>query len=176
MAVTVIEAASLGDAWLAVSRAVLEGGAPASWGGLETRELATLTIEVAHPATADPAIAELGHPAWLAWMHDNFFVKQAVAELGDARSYARRLFDYGAGGAPTEPGPTRGSACRRLIAGWGAIVRPAGKAPGADRTLVPVSTTVLSVPGTVRTARARRRHLCRGGAAFTGHADGKSPA
>jgi thymidylate synthase len=98
MAVTVIETATLGEAWLAVSRAVLEQGVPASWGGLETRELATLTLEVAEPAMDDPVIAELGDPAWLQWMHENFFVRKDVAELGDARSYACRLFDYGAGG------------------------------------------------------------------------------
>jgi len=98
MSVRAIAAPTLGEAWLGVSRAVLEDGAPASWGGLETRELATLTIEVARPATDDPLIAELGDPAWLAWMHENFFVRKQVGELGDARSYACRLFDYGAAG------------------------------------------------------------------------------
>jgi len=98
MRVTVIEAETLGEAWLAVSRAALETGLPASWGGLETRELPTLTIEVARPATADPVIAELGDPAWLAWMHENFFVRKDVVELGNARSYACRLFDYAGAG------------------------------------------------------------------------------
>jgi len=98
MAVTVIEAPTLGEAWLAVSRAVLEQGVAATWGGLETREIAALTIEIAQPDTDDPVIAELGDPAWLRWMHENFFVRKDVAELGDARSYACRLFDYGGEG------------------------------------------------------------------------------
>ena len=98
MGVTVIEAATLGEGWLGVSRAVLERGVPASWGGLETREVATLTLEVERPETDDPIIAKLGDPAWLAWMHENFFVRKGVPELGGARSYAARLFDYGASG------------------------------------------------------------------------------
>ena len=31
-------------------------------------------------------------------MHENFFTPENVAELGNARSYASRLFDYGAAG------------------------------------------------------------------------------
>ena len=93
-----IEAETLGQGWLAVSRAVLERGVAASWGGLETREVAGLTLAVERPDTDDPIIARLGDPAWLAWMHDNFFVRKGVAELGGARSYASRLFDYGATG------------------------------------------------------------------------------
>ena len=42
-------------------------------------------------------IARHGDPA-CAWMHDNFFVRKGVAELGGARSYASRLFDYGGTG------------------------------------------------------------------------------
>ena len=98
MAVTQIEAATIGEGWLAVSREVLERGVAASWGGLETREVPGLTLEVERPATDDPVITELGDPAWLAWMHDNFFVRKGVPELGGARSYAARLFDYGAAG------------------------------------------------------------------------------
>jgi thymidylate synthase len=98
MAVTTIESPTLGQGWLAVSRAIGERGASASWGGLETREVAGLTLEVERPATDDPVIAELGDPAWLAWMHDNFFVRKGVPELGGARSYAARLFDYAASG------------------------------------------------------------------------------
>jgi thymidylate synthase len=49
---------------------------------------------VEDPDPADPVIAELGDPAWLAWMHENFFVAKTVEELGGADSYATRLFDY----------------------------------------------------------------------------------
>ena len=58
-------------------------------------ELALLTLRVARALVADdPLIAELGDPEWLAWMHENFFVEKDVPELGDAKSYAVRLFDY----------------------------------------------------------------------------------
>ena len=89
-----VEARTLGEAWLEVARRILDAGADASWGGAPTREVALLTIAVANPDPADPLIAELGDPDWLRWMHDNFFVPQPVAALGGADSYATRLFDY----------------------------------------------------------------------------------
>ena len=36
----------------------------------------------------------MGDAEWLAWVHDNFFVQKDVPELGDAKSYAVRLFNY----------------------------------------------------------------------------------
>ena len=60
VAVTTIEAGTLGQGWLAVSRAVLERGAAASWGGLEMREVAGLTLAVERPDTDDPVIARAG--------------------------------------------------------------------------------------------------------------------
>ncbi len=62
--------------------------------GQTTRELALVTLVVEEPSSSDPVVAELGDPDWLAWMHDNFFVPKEVPELGDADSYAVRLFDY----------------------------------------------------------------------------------
>ena len=93
-----IEAPSLGEAWLQVSRAILDSGAAATWGGAPTRELALLTVIAEHPDSQDPLIAELGDPEWLDWMHRNFFVAGEVPELGRAKSYAVRLFDYGGAG------------------------------------------------------------------------------
>ena len=92
--VRLITADLLGEGWLAVSRAVLEDGATAVYDGQATRELALVTLSVEEPASDDPIVAELGDPEWLAWMHDNFFVHGEVPELGDADSYAVRLFDY----------------------------------------------------------------------------------
>lgn len=89
-----IESQTIGEAWLDVSRAVLEHGGPAAYDGEATRELALLTLVVAHPASDDPIVAELGDPEWLAWMHDNFVAHGTVAELGDADSYAVRLRDW----------------------------------------------------------------------------------
>ncbi len=93
-----IESTSLGEAWLLVSTQILQRGKPAVWGGSPTRELALLTLVVDAPDSRDPVIAELGDPDWLDWMHRNFFVPGEVPELGRARSYASRLFDYGGAG------------------------------------------------------------------------------
>ena len=93
-----IEAGSLGEGWLAVSRAILERGEAATWGGAPTRELALLSLLVEGPDSRDSLIAELGDPDWLDWMHRNFFLTDEVPELGHAKSYAKRLFDYGGAG------------------------------------------------------------------------------
>ncbi len=93
-----IEAPSLGEAWIEVSRAILDSGAAATWGGAETRELALVTVAIDRPESHDPLIARLGDPDWLDWMHRNFFVAGEVPELGRAKSYAVRLFDYGGTG------------------------------------------------------------------------------
>ena len=89
-----VEARTLGEAWLEVARRILVDGDDATWGGAPTRELALVTVTVEEPDPADPVIAELGDPEWLGWMHANFFEPRPVAELGGADSYATRLFDY----------------------------------------------------------------------------------
>jgi len=94
MAVTLIEAGTLGAGWLETSRAILERGVDAAYDGQPTKELALLTLVVAEPASDDAIVAELGDPDWLAWMHDNFVLHGEVAELGDADSYAVRLHDW----------------------------------------------------------------------------------
>jgi thymidylate synthase len=98
MEIVVVEAPSLGIGWLDVSRAILGRGELASYDGQATRELALLTRTVAKPDSRDELIAELGDPEWLEWMHRNFFSTDVVAELGDADSYATRLFDYAGSG------------------------------------------------------------------------------
>ena len=89
-----VEAASLGEAWLAAAALVLRHGVAARWGAEPTREIALLTISVGDPDPDDALIARLGDPAWLAWMRANFREPGVVAELGGADSYARRLRDY----------------------------------------------------------------------------------
>ena len=89
-----IEAPTLGAAWIDVSRAILEGGSPARWGALPTVEVARLTVVIAEPDPTDPVVAGLGDPEWLAWMAANFRDGADVAELGGAKSYAVRLFDH----------------------------------------------------------------------------------
>jgi thymidylate synthase len=98
MSIVVVEARTLGEGWMRVSRAILEDGALASYDGQPTRELALLTLAVARPAQDDDVIARLGDPQWLQWMHENFFVEKDVAELGNAKSYAVRLFNYAGAG------------------------------------------------------------------------------
>ena len=90
----VVETRSLGDAWLEVSRQILAEGRDTAYDGLTTKELALLTLVVAEPDPADALIASLADPDWLDWMRRNFTEPDDVAELGDARSYARRLRDY----------------------------------------------------------------------------------
>ena len=94
----VLDTPTLGEAWLTTARAILEEGALESYDGLPTRELALLTLAVVHPSSDDPVIAELGDPDWLAWMHENFFTQKDLPELGDAKSYAVRLFNYDGAG------------------------------------------------------------------------------
>jgi thymidylate synthase len=98
MSIAVVQSPSLGDGWIDVTRAVLERGTIASYDGQRTRELALLSLVVERPSSDDDIIARLGDPEWLAWMHENFFVHKDVAELGHAKSYAVRLFDYAGAG------------------------------------------------------------------------------
>jgi thymidylate synthase len=98
VSVASLEAPTLGAGWLGTSQAILETGALAAYDGQPTRELALLTLSVLRPSSDDPLIAELGDPEWLAWMHENFFVQKDVPELGDAKSYASRLFNYDGAG------------------------------------------------------------------------------
>jgi thymidylate synthase len=89
-----IEAKTLGEAWLAIAAAILNGGVVGSWEGLPITEVFRATLEVLSPTVDDPIIAQLGDPERLAWMHANFTDHSQVAELGDADSYATRLYDY----------------------------------------------------------------------------------
>jgi thymidylate synthase len=98
VSIVLIEAPSLGEAWMRISRTILETGELAAYDEQPTREIALMTIVVAQPDSSDPIIAELGDPEWLAWMHENFFVQKDVPELGNAKSYAVRLFNYGGTG------------------------------------------------------------------------------
>lgn len=96
--VRVLEAQTIGEAWLAVSREILTHGLDARYDGLATRELVNLTLVVAAPDSGDPLIAELGDPGWSDWMRRNFGDPDPVPELGNAASYATRLYDYAGSG------------------------------------------------------------------------------
>ena len=92
---TTIETATIGEAWLETARQILRDGNDAAYDGAPTKELALVAIHVAAPDPDDATIAQLADPAWLDWMRRNFTELDDVAELGGARSYARRLRDYG---------------------------------------------------------------------------------
>jgi thymidylate synthase len=93
--VTLIEERTLGSAWLEACRRILEHGMDATYDGAPMREMPHLTLRISQPNPEDETIAELGDPEWLGWMRRNFEEPDDVAELGGARSYARRLRDYG---------------------------------------------------------------------------------
>jgi thymidylate synthase len=89
-----IEEMTLGEAWMAIAAAILTGGALGSWEGLPIVEVFRATLDVYSPSVDDPIIAQHGDPERLAWMHANFTDHSQVAEVGDADSYATRLYDY----------------------------------------------------------------------------------
>jgi thymidylate synthase len=91
---TRIETLTLGEAWMAIASAILAGGVEGSWEGLPIVEVFRATLDVHSPRVDDPIIARHGDPERLAWMHANFTDHSRVAELGDADSYATRLYDY----------------------------------------------------------------------------------
>ena len=90
-----IEVRTLGEAWMAIAAAILTDGVVGSWEGLPIVEVFRATLDVYSPRVDDPLIARQGDPERLAWMHANFTDHSRVAELGDADSYATRLYDYG---------------------------------------------------------------------------------
>jgi thymidylate synthase len=93
-----IEAETIGEAWLAVARRILAEGVESTYDAAPILELERVTLSIARPASADPIVTELGHAERLAWMHANFTDHALVTALGDARSYASRLYDYAGSG------------------------------------------------------------------------------
>ena len=89
---------TLGEAWLDVAALILAEGKPSSFDKLPLREVELVTLDVAQPDPDDALIARHASPEWLAWMRANFADHARVAELGGARSYASRLFDYAGSG------------------------------------------------------------------------------
>jgi len=89
-----IEVMTLGEAWMAIAAAILADGVAGSWEGLPIVEVFRATLDVSSPRVDDPIITRDGDPERLAWMHANFTDHSRVADLGDADSYATRLYDY----------------------------------------------------------------------------------
>lgn len=93
-----IDVQTLGEAWLAVAAAVLAGGVAGNWEGAPLTEVFRATLDVRSPSVDDPIIAAHADPERLEWMRANFTDHSRVAELGDADSYATRLYDYARSG------------------------------------------------------------------------------
>jgi thymidylate synthase len=89
-----ISTTTIGEAWLRIADHILGSGVMSEYDHLPILEIERATITVAHPSPADLIIARFADPERLAWMHANFTDHALVRELGDARSYASRLFDY----------------------------------------------------------------------------------
>jgi thymidylate synthase len=92
--VELIEQTTLGTGWLEACRRILARGTDETYDGIVTKELALLVLVIDAPDPEDKTIAALADPAWLDWMRSNFTELDDVADLGGARSYARRLRDY----------------------------------------------------------------------------------
>jgi thymidylate synthase len=90
----ILDAPTIGAAWFAVARRILAHGVVSRYDDLPVREVSLVTLSVARPDPDDPIIARHADPERLAWMHANFVDYARVAALGDADSYATRLFDY----------------------------------------------------------------------------------
>ena len=90
---------TLGEAWIEIAARILAEGRESTYDGLPILEVAHATLVVEHPDPDDPLIAKHANPERLAWMRANFVDHDLVTELGDARSYASRLFDYAGTGA-----------------------------------------------------------------------------
>ncbi|HKB48268.1 MAG TPA: thymidylate synthase, partial [Ktedonobacterales bacterium] len=84
--------------WVSVAGRILAEGMPARYDGLPIVELAHVVLDVAVPDPDDAIIAAYGNSERLAWMQANFGDHAPVAALGNAESYATRLYDYGHSG------------------------------------------------------------------------------
>ena len=133
-----VETETIGEAWLATARHILREGADAVYDGEPRRELALLTVHVAAPDPDDPTIARLADPDWLDWMRRNFTEPDDVPELGGARSYARRLRDYGGRDQGTS------SSWRACNTRW--LPRPAARSDRSSSTPSPPTSTSRSSP------------------------------
>jgi thymidylate synthase len=90
----VLRSRTIGESWLAVAGRIVASGSRSLYDGLPIREISLITLAVDRPDPEDELIATHADPERLAWMHANFTDHARVAALGDADSYATRLFDY----------------------------------------------------------------------------------
>src|ERR1700685_2173852 len=79
---------------MAIATKILSEGAVATYDARPIRELIMTTLYVENPRSVDDVIEQRADPERVAWMHANFTDPARVAALGDADSYATRLYDY----------------------------------------------------------------------------------
>jgi thymidylate synthase len=90
----VVSSATIGESWVSIAERILADGRASSYDGLPILELMTVTLQVSQPDPDDPLIAKYADAERLAWMRANFTDHARVSVLGDADSYATRLYDY----------------------------------------------------------------------------------
>jgi thymidylate synthase len=90
----VLAVPSVGAAWVSIASRILQDGMPAAYDGLPILELPSVVLDIECPDPEDGFIARHADPERLAWMKANFTSTARVAALGDADSYATRLYDY----------------------------------------------------------------------------------
>ncbi len=86
----IIEKDSIGEAWLAAARYVLQAGRPVDFGDVDAREVLNLQIFVKNPRRDDPLIQQYGDRKMIDFMMGNFFGEESVEEWG--YSYRERIF------------------------------------------------------------------------------------
>ena len=90
----VLRSGTIGESWCAVAGRIIASGVPGRYDGLPIREISLITLVVERPDPDDEIVEAHAEPERLAWMHANFTDRARVTDLGDADSYATRLFDY----------------------------------------------------------------------------------
>jgi thymidylate synthase len=90
----IIETKTIGEAWIAIARAIMDAGVASTYDALAMREVLMATIIVRDPEMTDDIVERFADPERLAWMRANFIDFRDVRELGDADSYATRLRNY----------------------------------------------------------------------------------
>ncbi len=89
-----VSRSTIGEAWLGVAEKILSEGHAGEYDGSKIREIVMTTLHVSNLQSRDPLIGQFADPTRLEWMHVNFTDFTRVAELGDAESYATRLYNY----------------------------------------------------------------------------------
>jgi thymidylate synthase len=88
----VISSLSLLDAWKQAIERIKADGTSAFDENQPILELMNVFLIITDPRP-DASLVEI-NPEMAAWMHANFTEKAPVADLGNAESYATRLYDY----------------------------------------------------------------------------------